>query len=65
MDHTFLTHPAQLGLAMLKIFFWPKVLRTAKYEKHYFKQDGATAHTSNMIQTWLDKFKRKFSNKDL
>ena len=26
---------------MLKEFFWPKVLRTGKYEKYYFQWDGA------------------------
>jgi hypothetical protein len=51
---------------MLKDFFWPKVLKTADYEKLYFQQDGATSHTANTVQTWLgDKFKRKFIHKDL
>jgi hypothetical protein len=53
-------------LAMLKDFFWPKVLKNADYEKLIFQQDGATSHTANTVQTWLgDKFKRKFIHKDL
>jgi hypothetical protein len=53
-------------LEMIKDFFWPKVLRTADYKKHYFQQDGARPHTANIVQTWLgDKFKTKFIHKDL
>lgn len=51
-------------LSMLKIFFWPKHLRTAEYKKYFFQQDGATPHTANTVQTWLTtKFNEKFVNK--
>jgi hypothetical protein len=51
-------------LEMLKNFFWPKQLRTAEYQKYYFQQDGATPHTSNIVQEWLtSKFGAKFINK--
>ena len=53
-------------LEMLKTFFWPKVLRTAGSQKHYFQQDGATPHRATAVQTWLsEKFGRKFIKKDL
>lgn len=51
-------------LEMLQKFFWPKVLRTASYEKYYFQQDGATPHTANDVQDWLkSKFLNKFVDK--
>ena len=51
-------------LEMLKTFFWPKVLRTASYDKYYFQQDGATPHTATAVQEWLsDKFLKKFVDK--
>ena len=51
-------------LEMLQNIFWPKVLRTADYEKYHFQQDGATPHTAAMVQTWLSrKFGAKFINK--
>jgi hypothetical protein len=51
---------------MIKIFFWPKVLRTAEYKKYYFQQDGATPHTAEAVQTWLgDKFSNKFLHNNL
>ena len=51
-------------LEMLQTFFWPKVLRTAEYKKYYFQQDGASAHTAKIVQTWLkDKFDKKFIEK--
>lgn len=53
-------------LEMLKKDFWPKVLRTADYEKYHFQQDGATPHTATAVQTWLGQsFKEKFINKNL
>lgn len=53
-------------LNMLNSFFWPKVLKTAEYEKYYFQQDGARPHTATAVQTWLyDKFGQKFVDKDL
>ena len=51
-------------LDMLQNFFWPKHLRTADYKRYYFQQDGATAHTANMVQEWLtSKFSEYFVNK--
>ena len=51
---------------MLKKSFWPKVLNTAEYEKHYFQQDGVSPHTAKAVQTWLkSKFGNKFIPKDL
>ena len=51
-------------LEMIKKYFWPKHLRTAHHEKHYFQQDGATPHTANIVQEWLaSKFSRKFLSK--
>ena len=51
-------------LEMLRDFFWPKQLRTAEYQKHFFLQDGATPHTANTVQTWLkEKFLTKFIDK--
>jgi len=53
-------------LEMLKNFFWPKILKTAEYEKYYFQQDSATPHKATIVQTWLkDKFGKKFIDKDL
>ena len=53
-------------LEMLKEYFWPKVLRTAKYKKFYFQQDGARPHTAIVVQTWLkEKLGKKFIDKDL
>jgi hypothetical protein len=46
---------------MLKVWFWPKHLRTSEYKKYYFQQDGAPPHTSNIFQEWLaSKFGQKF-----
>ena len=51
---------------MLQTFFWPKLLRTKHHEKYYFQQDGAAAHTSNIVQAWgTSKFGRKFLNKQM
>lgn len=53
-------------LDMLQTFFWPKLLRTADYKKYYFQQDGAAAHTSNIVQAWChSKFGVKFLNKEM
>ena len=53
-------------LDMIKNYFWPKILRTAEYEKYYFQQDGAKPHTANSVQTWLNgKFDSKFINKNM
>lgn len=53
-------------LEMLQTFFWPKLLRTADYKKYYFQQDGAAAHTSNIVQSWCtSKFGEKFLNKEM
>jgi hypothetical protein len=47
-------------------FFWPKVLRTAKYKKHYFQQDGARPHAATSVQTWLgERFGNKLVHKGL
>ena len=48
-------------LEMLKVWFWPKHLRTSEYKKCYFQQDGTPPHTSNIVQEWLaSKFGQKF-----
>ena len=50
----------------MKDFFWPKVLRTAEYKKHYFQQDGARPHTATSVQTWLgERFGNKLVHNDL
>ncbi len=51
---------------MLNDFFWPKVLRTAEYKKHYFQQDGARPHAATSVQIWLgQRFGNKVVHKDL
>ena len=51
-------------LDMLKTFLWTKHPKTAEYKKYYFQQDGAPAHTANIVQTWLkSKFGDKFIDK--
>jgi hypothetical protein len=46
---------------MLKVWFWPKHLRTSEYKKYYLQQDGTPSHTSNITQEWLaSKFGQKF-----
>ena len=51
---------------MLKNIFWPRVLRTAEYEKYYFQQDGARPRTTRTVKTWLkEKFNEKFKDKDM
>lgn len=53
-------------LKMLQDFFWPKLLRTAEREKYYFQQDGASAHTSKIVQAWCSlKFGQKFLHKEM
>jgi len=53
-------------LKMLQDFFWPKLLRTAERNKYYFQQDGASAHTSKIVQAWCSlKFGRKFLDKKM
>ena len=47
-------------LQMLQIFFWPKQLHTAAYQKCYFQQDDVTPHTANIVQEY---FRAKFSTK--
>jgi hypothetical protein len=48
-------------LEMLKVWFWPKHLRTSEYKKYYFQQDGTPPHTSSIAQEWLaSKFGQKF-----
>jgi hypothetical protein len=48
-------------LDMLKNCFWPKHLRSDNYKNYYFQQDGATIHTTNVVQSWLSgKFGEKF-----
>ena len=49
---------------MLKIFLCPKHYIVESHKKYYFQQDGATSHTVNMVQEWLqDKFIEKFITK--
>ena len=51
-------------LKMLQTFFLPKHLRTISYKQYYFEQDGATPHTSNIVQDWLrSKFSDRFIDK--
>jgi len=46
-----------------KFFFWPKVFRTAEYEKYYFL---ARPHTARTVQTWLEgKFDENYIYKDM
>ena len=40
---------AQLFGDSQKKKFWPKVLRTAEYEKYFFQQDGARTHTARTV----------------
>ena len=50
---------------MLQNWFWKKHLDTADCKKYYFQQDGATPHTSNVLQDWLgEKFSSKFLSKE-
>ena len=37
-------------LEMLKTFLWPKLLRTPDYQKYFSQQDGASFHTSDIVQ---------------
>jgi inhibitor of nuclear factor kappa-B kinase subunit alpha len=51
-------------LEMLETFFWPRHTKIKNYRKYYFQQDGATPHTSNLVQTWLkSKFGEYFLDK--
>ena len=51
---------------MLKTFLLPKLLKTADYKKYYFKQDGASAHTSRVVQSWGSmKFGKKYLTKEM
>jgi len=46
---------------MLKVWSWPKHLRTSEYKKYYFQQDGTPPNISNIVQEWLaSKFGQKF-----
>ena len=46
-------------LHMLQNFFWPKHNKVENHLSYYFQQDGATSHTSNIVQEWL---KSKFGD---
>ncbi len=35
---------------MLQSYFWRKHVQTPDYKKYYFQQDGATAHTADIVQ---------------
>jgi hypothetical protein len=51
---------------MLKKYFLLIHLRTEDYKKYYFQQDGATPHTTNVVQSWLsEKFGKKFIDKKM
>jgi DNA-directed RNA polymerase subunit F len=53
-------------LDMLQTFFWPKMLNTADRHKYFFQQDGAAAHTANIVQAWCSlKFGEKFLDKKM
>ena len=53
-------------LKMLQSYFWRKHVQTPDYKKYYFQQDGATAHTADIVQDWLkSKFSKKFVNKKM
>jgi len=46
---------------MLKVWFWPKHLRTSEYKEYYFQQDGSPPYTSHIVQEWLaSKFGKQF-----
>jgi hypothetical protein len=51
---------------MLQTYFWRKHVKSPDYKKYYFQQDGATAHTADIVQDWLkSKFSKKFVNKKM
>jgi hypothetical protein len=53
-------------LEMLQNYFWPKVVRTSGYRNYYFHQDGAPAHTADIVQDWGTlKFGEKFLKKNM
>ena len=47
-------------LDMLKSVLWPAVRGVSSRRSYYFQQDGATAHTTNMVLEWL---KNKFGDR--
>ena len=52
-------------LHMFQNWFWQRYLDTAEYKKYYFQQDGASPHTSNLVQDCLhQKFGTKFLSKE-
>ena len=51
-------------LEMIRTFFIPRVKKSRDYEKSYFQQDEATAHTATTVQTYLtDRFGTRFIDK--
>lgn len=51
-------------LEMLKSFFWRRHCQALNASKYYFQQDGATAHTADIVQKWLSsKFGKLFIDK--
>ena len=51
---------------MLQNYFSPKLLHTAAYQNYYFKQDGATLHTANIVQKYLSrKISARFIDKKM
>ena len=51
-------------LEMILTFFISRVKKSRDYEKSYFQQDGATAHTATAVQTYLtDRFGTRFIDK--
>ena len=53
-------------LKMLQRFFWRRHVQTPIYTKYYFQQDGATPHTTNIVQNWLsEKFSTKLVDKKM
>ena len=52
LDHFTLKRPSHVSVTLICsiLFFWPKMLKTSDRHKHYFQQDEAPAHTSNIDQ---------------
>ena len=51
-------------LEMLKIFFWHIHVQRSNSANYYFQQDGATPHTTYIVQKWLyEEFSNRFVDK--
>ena len=51
-------------LEMFKIFFWHGHAQRPNSANYYYQQDGATPHTTHIVQKWLnEKFSNRFVDK--